>query len=394
MEINDVIRDLCMQHPDRLIFSGVRNKEENPYHKVTIRPVLIRSEEMWQVERFTDKQAFHENIPSERLSEMMAQLLEDFMQLDSWSRQYTAFVRISRKGKVLYRKKLVLEAGETNDMEAPVKTQNREKKYLLEAGDAPRPLVDLGVVTKEGKVVAQRYDKFKQINRFVELIDQGIGPEIREMNIIDFGCGKSYLTFVLYDYLTRVRKIRAHVVGLDLKEQVIHDCNKVAERYGYKDLHFEVGDINGYQPEFKVDMVISLHACDTATDFALYNAILWNTPRIYSVPCCQHEINHQLNRKTMGSFTEYGLIKERMAALMTDAMRADILEWKGYHVDILEFVDMQHSPKNLLIRAVKEEKEKKMAEAKQRVEHALQTYGIEPTLWKLLQNGKRDEDEE
>ncbi|MCF0135894.1 MAG: SAM-dependent methyltransferase [Lachnospiraceae bacterium] len=408
-----------MQHPDRMILSCARDKNGNSYRKVNIRPVLIRSREMWQVERFTDKQAFHENLLPEELPGALQTLLEEYMQLDSWSSRYTAFVKISRKGKVLYRKKPVLTVCGPDDSEGQdgqesaggppftgcsgngqsnghVLAQNREKKYLLEAADAPAPLVDLGVVTKEGKVAAKRYDKFKQINRFVEVIDDSIGQDVKELQIVDFGCGKSYLTFVLYDYLCRVRGIRARIIGLDLKEEVIRDCNRIARRYGYEDLSFQVGDINGFVPEGKIDMVISLHACDTATDFALYNAVSWGTPRIFSVPCCQHELNYQMGRHTLGTYTEYGLIKERMAALMTDALRADMLKWQGYRVDVLEFVDMQHSPKNLLLRCVKQGQ--KDPAAKARVEEAMRAAGIHPTLWKLLmtlekQDGNEENDE-
>ena len=226
------------------------------------------------------------------------------------------------------------------------------------------------------------------------MIDNGIGPRVKHLNIIDFGCGKSYLTFVLYHYLVEVRGIDAHVVGLDLKADVIEKCNAIAKRYGYENLRFEVGNIDGYTPDFQVDMVITLHACDTATDFALFNAISWNTPRIFSVPCCQHELCHQMKRQTAGSLTEYGLIKERFAALLTDALRADILKAQGYQVDLLEFVDMEHSPKNLLIRAVKETgafsapgagaDSQSARSAKSRVEEAMTQYNVKPTLYHLL----------
>ncbi len=408
MEIREAAADLIRQGIERLILSSPRDKNE-VYRKAMIRPVMIRGEKMYQIERFTEKQAFQQNIPEEDLPETLIQLLtETYLQLDGWTATHTSFIRISRKGKVLYRKKPIAGAGETCDTDdllseaeplrkdAEVRGQNREKRYLLEAKDAPLPLVELGVVTKDGKVVSSKYDKYKQINRFVELIDEGIEPGVKHLNVVDFGCGKSYLTFVLYDYLTRVRGIRVRMIGLDLKEAVIEKCNRIAERNHYDDLHFEVGDINGYEPSFPVDLVISLHACDTATDFALYNAIAWGTKRIYSVPCCQHELNHQIDKRSLGTLSEYGLLKDRFAALLTDSIRADLLEWKGYRVDVLEFVDFAHSPKNVLIRGIRRDGsktgagEKDPAESERaqaalsRAEEAIKTYHVDPTLYRLL----------
>ena len=407
MEICEVSADLARAAIERLILSGPRDKNEI-YRKVMIRPVMIRGEKMFQIERFTQKQAFQQNISEEALEETLTELLTDhYMQLDGWTKTHTAFVKISRKGKVLYRKKPIQGAGDvcdTNnllseladtDTKETVSSQNRKKQYLLEAKDAPLPLVELGVVTKDGKVVASKYDKYKQINRFVELIDHGIEEDVTHLNVVDFGCGKSYLTFVLYDYLTRVRGIEVEMVGLDLKEAVIEKCNAIAKQNHYDHLRFEVGDINGYQPSFKVDLVISLHACDTATDFALYNAIAWGTERIYSVPCCQHELNHQINKNSLGTLSEYGLLKDRFAALLTDSIRADLLEWQGYKVDVLEFVDFAHSPKNVLIRGIRRKgangesradakKNERSLTALERVEKAIETYHVNPTLYQLL----------
>jgi len=405
MEIQEAAIKLVQSDIERLVLSSPKSKS-SIYRKMTVRPLLVQKQKMYQLERFTEKQAFQENIKPEELADALVKsLMEEFSQLDGWSRKGTHLIKVSKKGKVLYKEKI--EAKEAaNGAECAecqpaskqaddlFKPQNRQKKYLLEAKDAPQPLVDLGVVTKEGKVVASRYDKYKQINRFIEMIDNGIGPRVKHLNIIDFGCGKSYLTFVLYHYLVQVRGIDAHVVGLDLKADVIEKCNAIAKRYGYENLRFEVGNIDGYQPDFQVDMVITLHACDTATDFALFNAIQWNTPRIYSVPCCQHELGGQMKRQTAGSLTEYGLIKERFAALLTDALRADILKAQGYQVDLLEFVDMEHSPKNLLIRAVKETgafsapgagaESQSARSAKKRVEDAMTEYNVKPTLYHLL----------
>lgn len=392
MQLQEAAEKLLESSVEKLVLSNPKSKSQT-CRKMTVRPLQIRRQPMYQLERFTEKQAFQENIPPQELKERLLQsLTEEFSQLDGWSLQKLHMIKISQKGKVFYKEKPRMQNAsvECQMPDTLWQPQNRQKRYLLDAKDAPAPLVDLGIVTREGKVVAARYDKYKQINRFIEMIDEGIRPGVKSLRIIDFGCGKSYLTFVLYHYLTRVRGIRAQITGLDLKADVIEKCNEIAKRYQYQDLHFEVGDINGYQPDAPIDMVITLHACDTATDYALYNAVRWNTPRIYSVPCCQHELCHQMKRHTAGSLTRYGLIKERFAALLTDALRADLLTAQGYQVDLLEFVDMEHSPKNLLIRAVKDAKTicacgaADAESAKKRAEAAMAEYSVKPTLYQLL----------
>lgn len=252
---------------------------------------------------------------------------------------------------------------------------NRTKNYILQEGEPVPFLVLLGIMTADGKVVASKYAKFRQINRFLEFIDD-ILPRIltkieittsRPLRIADFGCGKSYLTFAVYHFLKNIKKINTEIIGLDLKKDVIEFCTKTANQLGYEGLHFDTGNIENYEYTAQPDIVITLHACDTATDFALEYAVKNSCTAILSVPCCQHEINAQLDKnadrrkkinagasaKVFASLLKYGIIKERFAALLTDALRAQYLESKGYSVQLLEFIDMEHTPKNILIRAVK-----------------------------------------
>lgn len=326
---------------------------------------------------------FHENIDTDILEERIIEYVEpNYKQISAWSNSASFEVKISKKGKVLLSKK------KSDNQKTLNKAHNKEKNYILKEGMIIEPLIDLGVFTKEGKVVNSKYDKYKQINRFVEIIDDEIKKnDYKELTVLDFGCGKSYLTFVLYYYLVEIKNIKVKMIGLDLKADVIKKCNDIAKSYNYENLHFELGDINGFKYNNKVDMVITLHACDTATDYALYNAIKWNAKLIFSVPCCQHEFNAQMKTDSLSILTKYGIVQERIAALMTDSVRANLLESIGYKTQLLEFIDIAHSPKNILIRASKsniskDKKEKALFE----VENLIGQFNFNPTLYNLLKD--------
>lgn len=364
------------------VASNPRDKEK--ILKSKIRPIKVKEELLYQIESFIGKKAFHENVKPKNLPEFIVKLMEDFKQLEIETTAEKVTVLISKKGTVTIKRKKL-----ENSKEGKINLEhNKNKTYVLPEGIPVPFLVDLGVMTPEGKIVKARYDKYRQINRYLEFVQDILPnlPKDRTLNIIDFGCGKSYLTFALYYYLKLVNKYDIRVIGLDLKEDVIEHCNQLAKKYGYEELHFEVGDIAKYTGTDEVDMVVTLHACDTATDYALEKAVKWNAKVILSVPCCQHEINKQIKCKELDSILKYGLIKERMSALITDAIRANILENNGYETQILEFIDMEHTPKNILIRAVKTGKIKAgKNNSKENADNLMDFLNINPTLKNLLE---------
>ena len=335
-----------------------------------IRPLLMKGRLVFQAEEQAGKQAFHRNLDRDEAADYVTGLLDgSFRQAEIASGLGKALILVSRKGKVTVKVKQnprtarILPAGNPAFRE-PERTvllsHNRKKHYILEEGIPVPFLVDLGVMTKEGRVVNSRYDKYRQINRFLEFIED-ILPNLdqdRESTIIDFGCGKSYLTFAMYYYLKELKGYPVRIIGLDLKEDVIEHCSRLGRQYGYEGLSFCHGDIASFEGVEKVDMVVTLHACDLATDYALEKAVNWGARVILSVPCCQHELNGQMENSLLRPVLQYGLIKERMAALYTDAIRAQVLEYRGYRTQILEFIDMEHTPKNILIRAVRQGKKR------------------------------------
>ena len=320
-EIKKIINQIIEQEIIKVVISNKINND-NKYNKIVFILKENNEKKYYQIEKYTDKQVFHENIEGELLEDKLIDCFQgNYKQLNAWSEQNIFDLKVSKKGKVLLSKR------KNDNIIIVNKNHNKQKNYILQEGMIIEPLIDLGVFTKEGKVINSRYDKYKQINRFIEIIDDEVKKkEYKELTILDFGCGKSYLTFILYYYFVEIRKIKVKMIGLDLKEDVINKCNEIAKKYCYNNLYFEVGDINGFKYNNKIDMVITLHACDTATDYALYNAIKWNSKMIFSVPCCQHELNNQMKTESVTIYTKYGIIKERIAAAATDAIRANLIE--------------------------------------------------------------------
>ncbi len=371
----------------RMLSAGVqrltvsRPVKEELYRKITAQML----ENGWQLTRYTEKQVFHENVTAEQICEACTDATAGhFQQVNGFSADAEHMLRISKKGKCAYHVNRTNAAAHT---QPEPQTHNRKKHYLLEEGRSVAPLTDMGVFTQDGKVVRSMYDKFRQINRFLEILDDEIDRlQCKTLNVIDFGCGKSYLTFIVYYYLTQLKGIHAQIIGLDLKADVIEKCNAAARKYGYDGLRFELGDINGYQAPFDVDVVMTLHACDTATDYALFNAIAWKARLIFSVPCCQHELNGQISSEDFSILTRYGILKERFSALATDAIRGNLLEACGYKTQLLEFIDLEHTPKNLLIRAVRRGMTPQPVRdrALREVRALTDEFHLHPTLCKLL----------
>ena len=380
-ELKQYLETMLKADIQKVIISNPFSKSEE-YKKI----IIENKGKNYQIAKYTDKQVFHENIEAAALLEKTHALAENcYKQINGMSASEEHIILISKKGNCSYKVKKT--ATDAVKLQAKKQGHNRQKNYILKEGMNIAPLVDMGVFTKDGKVVNAMYDKYKQINRFIEIIDDEVSNlKVEELNVIDFGCGKSYLTFVVYYYLTEVMNLKVNMIGLDLKEDVIKKCNQAAEKYNYTNLKFEVGDVNGFKAPFDVDMVITLHACDTATDFALYNAIQWKAKMIFSVPCCQHELNKQMKPEELTILSRYGIIKERFSALATDAIRGNLLEYCGYKTQLLEFIDFEHTPKNILIRAVrrpimpKQVKEKMLAEVRAMMEE----FSFEPSLYKLL----------
>ena len=366
MTTDEFFDELINENMILAVLSGCRRKDAPS--RVRIRSVEVKGEILYQASVPEGAKMLHRNYRREELVDFLKESLDGtYSQLQVQGRQADGGVLVSKKGKHTVK----IKPHEVKE-NAKILSHNRVKQYILPQGKPVPFLVDLGVMTREGRVREAAYDKYRQINRFLEFI-QDILPKLpkdREITIVDFGCGKSYLTFAMYYFFRELKGYQVKIIGLDLKEDVIRRCSRLAEEYGYDNLQFLQGDIAGYEGLEKADMMVTLHACDTATDFALAKAVQWDAKVILSVPCCQHELNGKIRNDLLAPVLKYGILKERMSALITDGIRANLLESAGYSVQILEFIDMEHTPKNLLIRAVKTGK-KQSAESLDRMTEAI-----------------------
>lgn len=384
-DLQSLFTDCLNETLIRVILSNPSSKDG--VIKICARPILKNKSLLFQIEEYTKTQVFHKNLTAGdassyltgKLSSDTSSQTASFKNALVETKSFTANVLVSKKGTITIKKKMNASAKQPKIS----LSHNRKKKYILEEGIPVPFLIDLGVMTQNGNIVNAHYDKFRQINRFLEYIEDILPslPTGRELRILDFGCGKSYLTFAIYYYLKVLKGYPVRITGLDLKEDVIRHCNELAVKYGYDKLEFLCGDIAYYDGCSQVDMVVTLHACDTATDYALAKAVGWGAKVILSVPCCQHELNKQMKNDLLSPVLHYGILKERMAALMTDGLRAQILEANGYRTQILEFIDMAHTPKNLLIRAVYNGH---CADNKAQINELLAAFDVNPTLYRLL----------
>lgn len=357
----------------------VSNSKTPDYKKVSVTKVIIKDKIMLKHELLTKTQSFVKNYSFEEIKSVLEDDMHNFNQIEIWTTTTYYAYKITSKGKILSNKKMVQTSIETKNI-------NKEKNYIIKEGMIIPALIDLGVMNSEGKIIKSHYDKYRQINKYLEILDKTIGYE-DHLNIVDFGCGKSYLTFVVYYYLVNIKHIDVNIIGLDLKANVIDTCNMIRDKYGYKNLNFINKDIALFNEFDHIDLIMTLHACDTATDFALYHAIRLKCKYILSVPCCQKEINKQLDKTTFNIINKYGLLKERFSSILTDSIRANILEYYGYRVNVGEFVDFDASPKNVLIKAVKTSSSVN-PKIKEEIDDILKKYNIKQTLYELCFKNK------
>jgi len=373
-KLAEYIKDIIEKSPSLIVMSGPVKGSE--VIKLRIREL----DGKYQAESFTQTQAFHKNLEGDDLGGYILENFSYLKRLNAFTEDEELTLRITKKDKPLFG---VIK----NERRVKEEGHNREKNYIIKEGTSVPALRELGIFTEDGRVVKSKFDKFIQINRFIEMIDDEVKNfEGGSISVLDFGCGKSYLTFLIYHYLKEIRGLNVEITGLDIKKDVIKKCKGLAEKYNCEGLEFIHTRIEDYEPKTPPDMLISLHACDTATDYSIYSGIKLGARYIFAVPCCQHELNKHINSNMFDILLRYGIIKERFAALLTDSIRANLLRASGYRAQVLEFVDLAHTPKNLLIRAVKSNIPQDVRDAaRKEVELMMKEFNIDHTLWHLLE---------
>lgn len=375
------IKNLILSEKENIIKISISSpfSKDEEYAKITVRPVIIKNSFCFQAERFKNNQVFHLNMSEKEFLQFLEDTFKKYAQICFFKGGVTVTFSVNKNGKI----KKSESKNNLKSKQASL-SNNRKKEYILNEGENIPALVDLGVFTPDFKIVKSKYDKFKQINRFIEIVNDSFSNDQSEsVTILDFGCGKSYLTFIIYYYFSEIKKKNVKIIGYDLKKDVVESCNRIAEKYGYENLRFVVSDVTkDVLYDEHIDMVISLHACDTATDYALSYAVNKDVKHIFSVPCCQHEVNKTIKKGgDLDVLLKHGLIKERVSALLTDSIRAAVLEDKGYSVDVLEFVDFSHSPKNIMLRAKKTKNE--TDKNRKQIKELQEKYGFTQTLFDL-----------
>ena len=393
MEKENILFELIKNiQEDKLIKIVFSDRQSGDFNKVIIKPIILKSTRNIQIESFKDNKAFHKNIDLNNLQELedgLKEYIDNFKQI---------LLQIEGSDISFIRKKENFSRKEKeSNLIKTSNEHNKKKQYILNEGDKIDFLIELGLMSIEGKILKSSYNKFKQINKYLEFIDDVI-EELKakklitdHINVLDFGCGKSYLTFALYYYLKNYRKdLTFSIVGLDLKKDVIAFCNKLAKKLNYENLEFLNGNIKDYDKSKEVDLVFSLHACNNATDYSLEKALSLDAKAILAVPCCHHEFFEKIQKNKNSEFyntlkimADNGVVLDKFATLATDSFRSLSLELCGYKTKMIEFIDMEHTPKNILIKAIKS-KSSNLKEKLVEYNKLKEFLGIKPLLEDLI----------
>lgn len=374
-----VVNDLC-----RATLSNPINKSEG--EKISLSRILLKDKEYFQLAFYINNKVTHENIPADSeliIDKLIFFMEENFKQCEIISnKNITVLMNKKRQFSIVS-----VKDNQNVDKYKNIKQHNNQKNYIIKEGNFVPWMYSLNMMTKDGIILSHMQKKFRQINKFLEMVDD-IDKYIPENAVIvDMGCGKSYLSFAMYYYFNYIKNKKVSIRGYDLKKDVVKYCNKLAKEFNFDGLNFYAEDIANINPEDeKINMIITLHACDTATDYALYHAVRWGCDVIMSVPCCQHELFPKIQNDILAPMLNYGILKERFSALYTDAVRAETLELCGYKTNVMEFIDMEHTPKNIMIRAVKKKEQNKNIKRFNDYKNMIDSFNVEPTIFRLLKD--------